>query len=393
MGFSVEEGDELLKKTEDNPQSTEKKRINLEKMDAKERMEREGKSEQERNPSREEIVKRFDKDGDGKLNREEGLAARRALANRENQTRYRNARVEVKNPAEFKKTQKKDLFSGPQPGEKLPPLMVTGINGETKDKTYDIIAQADGQVLVLFLQDESGLGLRGLLGVSRLLTQIAEKSKQTMLMNAVFLGDTPDTLENQASKLIPHIPSGVLLGISQDGREGPGNYGLNRSVAQTVIIAKDGKVLYNFAFTQPMLRPDPHVLGAIGEAIGIKPATLEKWLNAKSPIIEIKNPAEGEKTGKMLLNGTFVLDGNVVHLDGTVVQFDELLTFLRNLPGDQKTMLTIQSDREVLHEQIVKVMDIAKEAGIDKIGFGISAVENKRMDPDKAQEQRGKESK
>ena len=294
--------------------------------------------ERERTPSREELVKRFDKDGDGKLNREEGLAARRALANRENQNRYRNARVEVKNPAKFKKTQRKDIFSGPQSGEKLPPLKAKGINGETKDKTYDVIAKADGQLLVLFLQDESGLGLRGLVGVSRLLAQIAEKSKQTMHISAVFLGDTPDTLENQASKLVPHIPSGVLLGISPDGREGPGSYGLNRSVAQTVIIAKEGKVLHNFAFTQPMLRPDPHVLGAIGEAIGVKPATLEKWVNPKSPVIEIKNPAEGEKAGKMLLNGTFVLNGSVVHLDGTVVQFDELLTFLRNLPGEQKSM-------------------------------------------------------
>ena len=352
------------------------------------RMEREDK----RDPSREELVKRFDKDGDGKLNREEGLAARRALANRENQNRYRNARVDVKDPAEFKKTQKKELFSGPQPGETLPELKVKGINGETKGKTYDVIAKADGQVLVLFLQDESGLGLRGLVGFSRLLTQIAEKSKQTMLMNAVFLGDTPDTLENQASKLIPHISNGVLLGISPDGREGPGSYGLNRSVAQTVIVAKDGKVLHNFAFTQPMLRADPHVLGAIGEAIGIKPATLEKWLNAKNPVIEIKNPTEGEKTGKMLLSGTFVLDGNVVHLDGTVVQFDELLTFLRNLPEEQKAMLITQSGPDVPHAQIVKVMDIAKEAGIDKIGFGISGAEKKRMDPDKAKEHRSKDS-
>ena len=246
-------------------------------------MEREGARDRERGPSQEELVKRFDKDGDGKLNKEEGSTARRALANREAQDRYRNTRVEVKNPAEFKKIQGAKLFSGPQPGEKLPPLKVKGINGETKDKLYDVIAKTDGQPLVLFLQDETGLGLRGLVGVSRLLAQIAEQSKQKMHISAVFLGDTPDTLENQASKLVSHIPSDVLLSISPDGREGPGSYGLNRNVAQTVIIAKDGKVLYNFAFTQPMLRPDPYVLGAVGKAIGVKPATLEKWLNEAPP--------------------------------------------------------------------------------------------------------------
>ena len=233
------------------------------------------------------LIKRLDKDGDGKLSEEEGRAARRVLANRENQNRYRRANVEVKNPAEFKKVEGTTIFSGPQPGEKLPRLEVKGINGETKDKTYDVIAKTDGQLLVLFLQDESGLGLRGLVGVSRLLAQIAEKSKQAMHISAVFLGDTPDTVENQVSKLVSHVPSGVLLGVSQEGREGPGSYGLNRSVAQTVIIAKDGEVLHNFAFTQPMLHPDPYVLGAVGEAIGIKPATLEKWLNEK--------PAEGER--------------------------------------------------------------------------------------------------
>ena len=193
--------------------------------------------------------------------------------------RENRRRVEVKDPAGFSKAEETRLFSGPQPGEKLPPLMAKGINGDVKDKTYDVIAKADGQLLVLFLQDESGLGLRGLVGISRYLAQIAAHSEEKMHISAVFLGDTPDTLENQAGRLVPHIPSGVLLGISQDGREGPGSYGLNRNVAQTVIIAKDGKVLYNFAFAQPMLQPDPYVLGAVGEAIGIKPETLKSRLN------------------------------------------------------------------------------------------------------------------
>ena len=294
------------------------------------------------------------------------LNERTAAAKRKNENRYRPENVEVKAPAEFKKTQGTAIFSGPQPGEKLPPLMAKGINGETQGKVYDVIARADGQPLVLFLQDESGLGLRGLLGISRLLAQIREKSEQKMHINAVFLGDTPDTVENQASKLVPHIPGGVSLSISQDGREGPGSYGLNRNVAQTVIIAKDGKVLHNFAFAQSMLRPDPYLLGAVGEAIGVKPATLEKWLNVGALTIAIKNPTEGEEAGKMLLNGN-------------VVQFDELPSLLLNLPEEQKSMLTIQSGRDVPHEQIVKVMDMAKKAGIDQIEFATDLTEGERM--------------
>ena len=379
LGITWEEGEQLLKKTEGDAQAMRRERQGEAPAEDKSVARSRKEMQRERTPSRQELVKQFDKDGDGKLSEEEGRAARRTLANTESQTRYRRENVEVKNPAEFKKVQGATLFSGPQPGEKLPPLMAKGINGDVKDKTYDVIAKADGQLLVLFLQDESGLGLRGLVGISGLLAQIAEKSEQAMYINVVFLDDAPDTIENQISRLVPHIPNEVLLGVSQEGREGPGSYGLNRNVAQTVIIAKDGKVLHNFAFAQPMLHPNPYLLGAVGDAIGVQPVTLEKWLNVRHPTIIIKNPAEGEEAGRILLNG-----------DG--VQFDELSTRLLNLPEEQKSTVIIQAERKVLHGQVVKVMDIAKEAGIEKIEFRISPVENKSMKPDKAQERRSKDS-
>jgi biopolymer transport protein ExbD len=80
----------------------------------------------------------------------------------------------------------------------------------------------------------------------------------------------------------------------------------------------------------------------------------------KGLVVKIDNPTVNDKAGTMLLNGA-------------VVQFDEMFGILLNAPGDQKTMLIIQSQRDVLHEQIVRVMDVAKDAGIDKIGFAITA--------------------
>ena len=97
-------------------------------------------------------------------------------------------------------------------------------------------------------------------------------------MHVLFLGDSPDTLTQQASRIVPHIPDNVLLAVSPDGREGPGNYGLNRNVAQTILTVKNGKVLHNFALAQPMLSPDPYVLGGIAELIGQKPATVQKMV-------------------------------------------------------------------------------------------------------------------
>ncbi len=82
----------------------------------------------------------------------------------------------------------------------------------------------------------------------------------------------------------------------------------------------------------------------------------------KGLVIKIDNPTTNDRDGTMLLNGA-------------VVQFEEMFSLLLNAPQEQKTMLIIQSGREVLHEQIVTVMDTAKDAGIDKIGFAITARE------------------
>ncbi|MBI1923511.1 hypothetical protein HYR99_04595 [Candidatus Poribacteria bacterium] len=187
--------------------------------------------------------------------------------------------VKVLDPAGFNKSQENPLFSGPQAGEKLPPLKATGIRGEFDGKAFDVIAEADGKPLVLFLPDENRAGIRGLIGASRLLVDISNKSEQEIRTSVVFLGDEKAALSKWVKEFEQHVPKEVLLGISPDGHEGHGAYGLNRSVAQTILVAKEGKVIHNFAFQQPMLYVDPHVLGAVANVIGEEPATLEKWLN------------------------------------------------------------------------------------------------------------------
>ncbi len=259
------------------------------------RMNRENKQDRGK-VSPEALVKRFDKDGDGKLNDEESLAARRAMSNQQDQNREKRRNYEVKSPDEFKKNREETIYSGPQPKEKLPSLKAIAINGDAKGKTIDFNENTNKKPLVLILQDEKPLGLRGLVGFTRLIAQISNKSKQQIRLHVVFLGDSPDALAQQANKIVPHVPKNVLLGISPDGREGPGNYGLNRNVAQTILTVKGGKVLHNFALAQPMLTPDPYVLGAVGELIGQKPATLQKWLNERTPESERMEKQSEEKT-------------------------------------------------------------------------------------------------
>jgi hypothetical protein len=66
-----------------------------------------------------------------------------------------------------------------------------------------------------------------------------------------------------------HFPKGVVYGLSTDGAEGPGAYGLNRNVTLTVLIGKEGKATANFALVQPSIQADgPKILKAIVDVTG-----------------------------------------------------------------------------------------------------------------------------
>jgi biopolymer transport protein ExbD len=78
-------------------------------------------------------------------------------------------------------------------------------------------------------------------------------------------------------------------------------------------------------------------------------------------ILRISDPEPGKADGDMVLNDDLVSMG------------DELLGRFQRATLKQKEMLIIQSGRDVWHDQIVRVMDLAKRADIKKIGFAMVA--------------------
>lgn len=82
----------------------------------------------------------------------------------------------------------------------------------------------------------------------------------------------------------------------------------------------------------------------------------------KGMVIKIQNPLGNDTVGTMLL-------------DGNVVLFDEMFTLMLNATDEKRTRLIINAQRDVYHEQIVQVMDIAKDAGIDSVNFAVVARE------------------
>lgn len=195
--------------------------------------------------------------------------------------RYRNRRhITVEDPAKFMDSQQKTIFSGPQPDEQLPPFKVTSVAGDTKGQELDPIALAGDHPQVLIFQDEGRVGIRGLFGLADSIAKIERKTDTDMLVSSVFLSDNTETISQMTARFSQSLlERGIdIISVSPDGRDGPGAYGLNRSVSQTIILAKNGKVTQNFVFPQGLLYADPHVMGGIAELIGQQRETVAGWL-------------------------------------------------------------------------------------------------------------------
>jgi len=75
-------------------------------------------------------------------------------------------------------------------------------------------------------------------------------------------------------------------------------------------------------------------------------------------ILRISDPEGSDPYGTMVLNDQ-------------VISMEMLLGNFQRATLKQKEMLIIQSGRDVWHDQIVKVMDLAKRADVKKIGFAM----------------------
>ena len=76
--------------------------------------------------------------------------------------------------------------------------------------------------------------------------------------------------------------------------------------------------------------------------------------------VMISDPAPGE------IEGTIIMREDDRE---EIVQTGDMFNWLINAPEETKRMVIIRAGSEVFHEQIIHVMDIAKQAGVDRIGF------------------------
>jgi hypothetical protein len=160
------------------------------------------------------------------------------------------------------------VFSGPQPGEKVTPFRLRGVFDDLAGKEFDLVAKADGKPLaIVFIHKAT----RPSVGMTRVVMDYAAKrAKDGLVAGVVYLEDDATEAENFLKRARHAFPVQVPVGISVDGREGPGAYGLNRNVELTILVAKENVVKASFALVQPSIQADAvRVAKAIAEAAGV----------------------------------------------------------------------------------------------------------------------------
>jgi hypothetical protein len=140
------------------------------------------------------------------------------------------------------------LFSGPQSGEKLPAMEVRLVYGEHAGQRVDLVEQAAGRPTLMVIVNGSN---RPAARLTRVLMHFAEMYEEKVFAAVVYLdGDLSDAAD-RLRQAVSWWQVGPPVGISIDGAEGPGSYGLNRNVNVTVLVANDGRVIRNHALVQP----------------------------------------------------------------------------------------------------------------------------------------------
>ncbi|MBI1310152.1 hypothetical protein GC176_02505 [bacterium] len=158
------------------------------------------------------------------------------------------------------------VFSGPQPGERVPPLTVRNVFEEPAVDLDPVANAKNGPLLLIFVhkRERPAFGL-----TNTLLRYALTRKKDGLTSAAVFLtGDLTETA-GWMRRIRNYFPSEATVTVSPDGIEGPGSFGLNREVTLTVLIARENRVLANFALIQPSLQADgPKIAKSLVDVLG-----------------------------------------------------------------------------------------------------------------------------
>lgn len=154
-----------------------------------------------------------------------------------------------------------EIFSGPQVGEPTPGFTIIGSSGPYKDQSVDIIEQfGGGPSAIVFVNRPTRAAARTLRELDKGFSARFDQGLKAMF---VLLSADQEQSERYGGQLLRSLNMRSEMGVSVDGLEGPGSYGLLKESMLTILIAKDNVVTANFALISPNETDAPPVMEAI----------------------------------------------------------------------------------------------------------------------------------
>jgi hypothetical protein len=157
------------------------------------------------------------------------------------------------------------VFSGPQVGEATTPFKVREITGINKGAERDPVTEnAGAPTAFVFVHAIE----RSLVPLLRVVDQYGAERTNRLKTEVVFLFGDRAAGEERIKAAAGSLRLQSRVGLSLDGAEGPGNYGLNKECMMTIVAAKQNKVTANFALVQPGIADAPKVIEALAKVCG-----------------------------------------------------------------------------------------------------------------------------
>ncbi len=157
------------------------------------------------------------------------------------------------------------IFSGPQPGEKVTLFKVNAIKGAGAGTERDPITLHQGAATALvFVHGVE----RSLVPLLRAIDTYGASNATRLRTEIVFLNADRLAGEQRTKAVANSLRLQSPVGLSMDGAEGPGNYGLNKDCLMTVVASRSNVVFTNFALVQPGIADAPRVIAALATLCG-----------------------------------------------------------------------------------------------------------------------------
>jgi hypothetical protein len=145
-------------------------------------------------------------------------------------------------------------------------LRVVGVYGEFAGREVDLVEQAGGKTFLFAIVHHP---TRLAADLTRALLHYGETRREDALFPAMILLAADRTEgERHMKEAVAFWNCGLPAGVSVDGVEGPGRYGLNRNVMMTVLVGQQGIVTHNFPLVQPSVTDARVILTAVTALIG-----------------------------------------------------------------------------------------------------------------------------